>query len=225
MGDYRVRRCTRSTRGLAGYPWAPLSPSSRMPRARSRSSPATDAREIFKGVRKRMTDIGAGLSKLRQFHDGKNVTADSFRLSAILAGKTLIFAGYRKKSREKAAPDTGSSRSTRRAPRCWSRSGSRVGRARHPSRRPPRRTEEERRRGGPRRRHTPQARRSMAHHHSGRECVPVVLGIADRRTVRDHERPAVRARQNCTGKFCRSIPLQRDTARGAKHGAATTTCG
>ena len=62
---------------------------------------------IFRGARKRMTDIGAGVSKLRQFHDGKDVTADSFRLSAILDGKTFIFSGYRKKSKKGAAQDTG----------------------------------------------------------------------------------------------------------------------
>lgn len=62
---------------------------------------------IFKGARKRMTDLGAGLSELRQFHDDTDVTADSFCLAAILARKTLIFAGYQKKSRKRAAPDTG----------------------------------------------------------------------------------------------------------------------
>jgi hypothetical protein len=62
---------------------------------------------IFKGARKRMTDIGAGLSKLRQFHDDTDVTEDSFCLTAILARKTFIFAGYQKKSRRRAAPATG----------------------------------------------------------------------------------------------------------------------
>jgi hypothetical protein len=62
---------------------------------------------IFKGARKRMTDIGAGLCKLRQFHDDTDVTEDSFCLAAIVARKTLIFAGYQKKSSKRTAPDTG----------------------------------------------------------------------------------------------------------------------
>jgi hypothetical protein len=62
---------------------------------------------IFRGARKRMTDIGAGVNKLHQFHDGKDVTADSFRLIAVLDGRTFVFSGYRKKSKKGGAQDTG----------------------------------------------------------------------------------------------------------------------
>jgi hypothetical protein len=63
---------------------------------------------IFKDARKRMADLSAGLGKLRSFHDGKEVTSDSFRLAAILDRKAFVFSGFRKKSNRGTAHDAGS---------------------------------------------------------------------------------------------------------------------
>jgi hypothetical protein len=62
---------------------------------------------IFKDARKRMTDLGAGLGKLRSFHDGSEVTSDGFRLAAFLNRKIFVFSGFRRKSNKGAAHDAG----------------------------------------------------------------------------------------------------------------------